>query len=104
MVEDLGRHRAREHEVAPGFADDLVAVASDDTCMALRVRRADRDVEPRLGPVPGDGGGVHLGSARFDVVEIAPGQEMDAAEARGGGQVADLHGARVAVAATVARS
>ena len=86
---------AREHEVAAGLADHLVAVARQPTggwpC-AYDVRM--RDVDAGLGPQPGDGGGVHLGAAGLDVVEVAPGQHVDAAEAGRGGEVADLRDAR----------
>ncbi len=86
----LGGDGAGEDHVAAGPADDLVAVADALGRCALGVRRAHRDVDAGLGPQPGDGGGVQLGAAGLDVGEVAPGQDVDAAQPGASGDVADL--------------
>ncbi len=61
--------------------------------MTLRVRGADRDLDARLGPQPGDRRGVELGAAGLDVGEVAPGEHVDAAEPGRRGEVTELgHG------------
>jgi hypothetical protein len=86
----LGEHAAGEDHVATGSADHVVAVADALGRRALGVGRPDGDVDPRLGPQPGDRGGVQLGAAGLDVGEVAPGQHVDAAQPGGGGDVADF--------------
>ena len=86
----LGGDGPGEHQVAPGLAHDPVAVAHDGLRLALGVARADGDLEAGLRPQPGHVGGVDLAAAGLDVGEVAPRQQVDVAEARGRGQVADL--------------
>ncbi len=82
-VAHLGQRGAGEHQVATGLADHLVAVAPAVVRVALGPRGAHEDLDAGLGPQPGDGGGVDLGSAGLDVVEVAPGDHVDPVQARG---------------------
>ena len=76
--------------VAAGLADHLVPVAPGLVRVPLRVRGAHHDLDAGLGPELGDRRRVDLGAAGFDVVEVAPGQHVDALEARRRGDVAEL--------------
>ena len=60
--------------------------------MALGERGAHGDVDARPRPKPADVGGVDLGAAGLDVVEVAPRHHVDVPEAGFGGEVADLRG------------
>ena len=87
---ELGGDGPGEHQVATRLAHDPVAVAHDGLRLALGVARAEGDLEAGLGPQPGHVGGVDLAAAGLDVGEVAPREQVDVAEARTGGQIADL--------------
>jgi hypothetical protein len=73
----------------PVAADDPVAVADGGRRAADGERRAEGDVDAGLGPEAGDGVGVDLGAPGLVVVQVAPGEEVDAAQARSGCDLAE---------------
>jgi len=77
----LGGHRPGEDRVAAAAADDVVAVTAIGRRQPDRGRRAVDDVEPGRRPAPHELVGMDLGPARVGVVEVAPGQHVEAADA-----------------------
>jgi hypothetical protein len=91
--EQLGHRRPGEHHVAAGAADDLVAIAHVLDRLALGPRGAHGDLDACGRPQLRHLGDVQLGTAGLDVVEVAPREDVDAADARRGGEVSDFrHG------------
>ncbi len=86
----LAERGAREHEVAAGLANDAVAVAPADLRRSGRVGGAHRHLDARLPPQFGDPRRVQLGAPGLGIVDVAPGQDRDAAQARGRGDIAEL--------------
>ena len=74
--------RTGEHGVAAGLAQHPVAVAGRARPVPRDGRGAEGDVEAGGGPARRDHVGVQLGAARLGVVEVTPGDEVDAADAR----------------------
>ena len=92
--EDLADHRGGEHHEPTVLAHDVVAVAVTLVGVALGVGGAHHDLDARLGPQGEDLGGVDLGAARLDVDQVAPGEDVDAAETGLGRHRGDVGDAR----------
>ena len=82
-AQKLRSNRPWKDEVATGPADHPVAGPSGRGAVARRMRGAERDLEPCIGPATGDFVGMDLGSAGLRVVQVAPGEDMDTANPRG---------------------
>ena len=72
---------AREDAVTTRLADDLVALACRDRLLARSGRGAHGDVDAGAGPGRGHAMGVELGSSRFGVLEVPPGEHLHAVQA-----------------------
>jgi hypothetical protein len=58
--------------------------------MALGIGGPHGDLDAGLGPEAGDLGGMDLGSAGFDVVEVTPSEDVDPPKTGGRREVAEL--------------
>src|SRR5690606_1906782 len=85
-----GERRPGEHHVPPGAPDHAVAVAHRLGRLALGPRGPHGHLEARSGPQLGYLGDVQLRAAGLHVVEVAPGEHVDAADARRCSQISDL--------------
>ena len=88
---ELAQWCVEEHHVPAVLPDDAVAVALDHVGPVLGVRGAQQDVDAGRRPAGRDLGGVDLGATGLDVLEVAPGQDVDPVEPCRVGDVAQLH-------------
>ncbi len=91
LGETGGAHH-REDQVPPGGPADPVAARVFAPGGARRPGGGQGHVDAGLGPAFGDAGRVHLRAPGFGVVQVPPGDDLDAAETRLGGDVAELEG------------